>query len=438
MNGSDRRDSGGHDGDPTPRYRNPEQPDGAPRGWRRETAAPIYLEPDQPISRRERGRRRRAESARRRRRGGAVLLAVIVLIAAVGVGAWFIVREVSPPDYDGPGGAETLVQIQPGASTTAIAGELEDAGVVKSAKAFLRAAKGNEAISGIHPGYYELPTEIPAADAVTALAGGARVGHVVVPEGRQLFDVTTVAGNRTDGILSIVSQASCLTVDGAESCVDREELVAALADLDPGVSGIPEWAVERVRQVTDPVRRYEGLIMAGSFDVDPRLDAREMLVSLFEDSAAGFEARGLGAAPPTSELSPYDTLIAASLIEREAPPEDFDKVARVIVNRLAEDQMLQFDSTVNYLLETQETATTDEDRARSTPWNTYAMFGMPATPISAPGDAAIDAAEHPADGDWLYFVTIDHDGTTLFTHDYDEHLENITLAQEAGVLDSGR
>lgn len=52
MNGSDRRDSGGHDGDPTPRYRNPEQPDGAPRGWRRETAAPIYLEPDQPISRR--------------------------------------------------------------------------------------------------------------------------------------------------------------------------------------------------------------------------------------------------------------------------------------------------------------------------------------------------------------------------------------------------
>ena len=51
---------------------------------------------------------------------------------------------------------------------------------------------------------------------------------------------------------------------------------------------------------------------------------------------------------------------------------------------------------------------------------------------------ALAAAEHPADGDWLYFVTIDLQGTTLFTRDYPQHLANIELAKRNGVLDSAR
>jgi UPF0755 protein len=93
---------------------------------------------------------------------------------------------------------------------------------------------------------------------------------------------------------------------------------------------------------------------------------------------------------------------------------------------------------VNYPLVKQEVATTDNDRKTETPWNTYAKAGLPATPICSPGDDALAAAERPDEGNWLYFVTVDQDGTTLFTNDYQEHLSNIEQAQSSGILNSGR
>jgi UPF0755 protein len=113
-------------------------------------------------------------------------------------------------------------------------------------------------------------------------------------------------------------------------------------------------------------------------------------------------------------------------------------VAQVIYNRLNEHRTLEFDSTVNYPLDRREVATSDADRAQPTPWNTYITEGVPATPICSPGVDALQAAEHPAPGDWLYFVTIDAQGTTLFTRDYQQHLANIELAKHNGVLDSAR
>ena len=83
-------------------------------------------------------------------------------------------------------------------------------------------------------------------------------------------------------------------------------------------------------------------------------------------------------------------------------------------------------------------ATTDADRAQVTPWNTYASDGLPATPICSPGDEALAAAERPEPGDWLYFVTVDMDGTTLFTSDYQQHLANREKALNSGILNSER
>ena len=131
-------------------------------------------------------------------------------------------------------------------------------------------------------------------------------------------------------------------------------------------------------------------------------------------------------------------LIAASLVEREAPAGEFDKVARVILNRLAAPMRLEFDSTVNYGLPSVEVATTDEDRARETPWNTYAKDGLPETPIASPSMEAIEAMENPADGEWLFFVTIDQDGTTVFNNTFEEHLADTQRAVDSGVLDSQR
>ena len=87
---------------------------------------------------------------------------------------------------------------------------------------------------------------------------------------------------------------------------------------------------------------------------------------------------------------------------------------------------MQFDSTVNYDLEDQEIATTDEDRARVTAWNTYAKDGLPDTPIASPSIEAITAMENPAEGPWLYFVTVDFStGETQFSQTYEEHQQGI-------------
>ena len=99
---------------------------------------------------------------------------------------------------------------------------------------------------------------------------------------------------------------------------------------------------------------------------------------------------------------------------------------------------LEFDSTVNYGLEDVELATTDEARAEKTPWNTYAKEGLPDTPISSPSDEAIRAMEEPAEGNWKFFVTVDKDGTTVFSDTYDEHLDRVDDAIRSGVLDSQR
>jgi UPF0755 protein len=125
-------------------------------------------------------------------------------------------------------------------------------------------------------------------------------------------------------------------------------------------------------------------------------------------------------------------LIVGSLVQKEAKPATSPKPAGVIYNRLNSDyDRLEFDSTVNYPLDREEVATTDEDRHTETPWNAYAKAGLPATPICSPGADALAAAEKPEPGDWLYFVTVDADGTTLFTHDYQEHLANRTRRWKA-------
>ena len=156
------------------------------------------------------------------------------------------------------------------------------------------------------------------------------------------------------------------------------------------------------------------------------------------ESAARYEETGLEASAQRVGLSPYELITAASLIQMEAPDGDFDKVARVILNRLEEPMRMQFDSTVNYDLEDQEIATTDEDRARVTAWNTYAKDGLPDTPIASPSIEAITAMENPAEGPWLYFVTVDKDGRTVFTTTFEEHQVAIQESIANGVLDSNR
>lgn len=410
--------------------------------WAEDRHEPIAVGP--PRRRMNRASRARARRLARRRRwytGLAVVTLVVVVVGAVFVGSrlWHNMFG-STEDFAGDGVDDVVIQVHTGDTTTAIGQTLQQQNVVSSAQTFVTAAASNPAIAAIQPGFYKVRTEIPAASAVERLADPAnRVGQLVIPEGRQLDDVADVRTNAvTDGILTLISNASCVDLNGDRTCVAADDLKQAAGTADPTALSVPAWATPGIDAMGSDHRRLEGLIAPGSWNVDPSGSAQDILAALIGSSTALYEANGLLDAATAADITPYEVLIVASLTQRESKPQDFSKVARVIYNRLAENRKLEFDSTVNYSLDRTEVATTDADRARVTPWNTYASLGLPKTPICSPGGPAVSAAENPAIGDWLYFVTIDLQGTTNFTRDYEEHLANIELALQNGVLDSAR
>ena len=374
-----------------------------------------------------------------RRRLVAVLGALaLVVIAAIVLGPRLL---KAPTAFTGDGKEDVVIQVHSGDSTTVIAQALKERGVIANVDVFLAAARGNAAIAAIQPGFYKMRTEIPSASAVAELANPqSRVGKMVIPEGRQLDDVKAVgSGAVTKGIFTLISDATCVELNGEKNCVPAADLMAAAKEGPLSSLNVPEWASKGAGVMGNSHRRLEGLIAPGTWNVDPSGTPKEILATLIAESNDHYVKGGLLETAQALNLSPYEVLIVGSLVQKESKPADFAKVARVIYNRLdSEYDRLEFDSTVNYPLDRQEVATTDTDRKTETPWNTYAMAGLPATPICSPGDDALAAAERPEPGDWLYFVTVDLDGTTLFTADYQEHLSNIEKAQGSGILNSGR
>jgi UPF0755 protein len=128
---------------------------------------------------------------------------------------------------------------------------------------------------------------------------------------------------------------------------------------------------------------------------------------------------------PAAKL--HDVMVIASLVEAESKlPDDGPKVARVITNRVAKNMPLQLDSTIHYAEGKRgKITTTDAERAKKGPYNTYLNQGLPPTPIDNPGMHSITSALHPAPGSWLYFVTVDPEtGKTLFATTFDQQHKN--------------
>ena len=410
--------------------------------WSRDRAEPVAVGPPRRrITRAERIRQARNRRKRRLVGGLALGMLIVVVVGAVFLGSklWHTLFGTGS-DYSGDGVNDVVIQVHEGDSTTAIAKTLQEHKVVATVSAFVDAAEGNGAISAIQPGFYKVRTEIPASNAVERLADPKnRVGLLVIPEGRQLDDLQDVKTNAvTDGILSLISKATCVDLDGEQRCVSVDDLKQTAGTAASSSLSVPDWAMNPVSAMGDDHRRLEGLIAPGSWNIDPSAQPQDILSTLIGASATQYAQGGLLDTAKALNMSPYQILTVGSLVQRESKPDDFAKVARVIYNRLAENRTLEFDSTVNYPLDRIEVATTDADRAQHTPWNTYVRPGLPATPICSPGLPALAAAERPAAGDWLYFVTVDMQGTTLFTRDYQQHLANIELAKRNGVLDSAR
>jgi UPF0755 protein len=170
--------------------------------------------------------------------------------------------------------------------------------------------------------------------------------------------------------------------------------------------------------------------MPGVYDVKPGSSADDLWKEVVTNSTTQLQAVGMPNIAQDTGFTPYQVTIMASLIEREAIGKDFPKVSRVTYNRLAKRMQLQYDSTINYVLDRPTIRTDAGDRNKAGPYNTYKNTGLPPTPISAPSPEAFKAAAAPTAGKWLYFVRCQKDGTSCFATNQAQHDQNVALAQE--------
>jgi UPF0755 protein len=206
-----------------------------------------------------------------------------------------------------------------------------------------------------------------------------------------------------------------------------------MAATPPEQLGVPQWARADVGKA-DSRRRLEGLITPGRYDVRPGSTAQEVLRELVTASAEQYDALGIVSAAQATHYSPYQLLVLASLVEKEGITPDFGKIAQVLYNRLADRVRLELDSTVNYPLDLQSIRTSDANRRTPGPYNSYLNYGLPPTPIGAPGQRAIQAVLHPEHGPWMFFVRCEKDGTSCFATTLAEHQRNVRTAITEGVF----
>ncbi|MFD4672824.1 endolytic transglycosylase MltG [Lentzea sp. NPDC058450] len=403
----------------------------------------LFTDPDvderRPVRKRDRERDNARAKAKKRKK--TVLWLVVALVLAVGMGgAYYGYRELrgigSFDDFAGSGEADAIVEVQDGDVVSKIAATLYENGVVASARAFTEASKTDARVTSIQPGFYLMKTKMSGQSAVAKMIDPkTRVPAVQLVGGIKLTDIQA-NGKTIPGIYSQLAAASCTEKDGQKVCLTGDEIKAAAEQTDPVALGVPDWALADVK-AAEPQFRLEGLIMRGVYQVKPGVSAVELLRSVIVASAQKLQGAGIPGGTLNTGFRPYEVLVIASLIEKEAIEKDFGKVSQVIYNRMAEPMDLQFDSTINYRNNQPHIRTSDADRNADQPYNTYNRKGLTPTPIGSPSQQAVAAAIKPDGGDAgnkiLYFVKCEKDGTSCFSNTYPEHQAKDQKAQQEGV-----
>jgi UPF0755 protein len=137
----------------------------------------------------------------------------------------------------------------------------------------------------------------------------------------------------------------------------------------------------------------------------------------------------------TTALTPYQTVIVASLIEQEAKlPSDYPLVSAVIYNRIKNKMPLQIDATLCYAKGGCPPVPTAADKRIASPYNTYTVAGLPPTPIASVTMTALQAAMNPASVPYLYYVIGDATGKLAFATTLQDQNRNIAIAHRKGLL----
>ena len=337
------------------------------------------------------------------------LLAVgIFLVLLLLVGGLWVRGQINPGGE--PGDAVT-VEIMAGQSTAEIGQTLQEADVIANASIwswYVRFKGGGD----IQAGVYEIPTNLSMGEALTALEAkplppGTK--RVTVPEGQTIAQI----------------KQRVTASDAAVPGFTPEGFDAALAD--PAV---------RSKYLPADQPLLEGTFFPETYDLAEEADEAELLGKMRDEFDATMDDLGAEAGAAALQRSTYEVIIVASIVEEEARvDEDRAKVARVIYNRLADDQALFIDAINCYEKQQTPCVLTDPDFASDSQYNSRRHRGLPPTPIAAPGRASIEAALHPAEGDWMYYVLDPElpEGHHLFTASEADFEDAKARCRDAGL-----
>lgn len=349
---------------------------------------------DDGLSRQELRAKRRRQMMRRRRTV-TILTAAVLVLGVVGAVAFStatgVVSEIfaEKGDYEGEGTDEIVITVMPGSSAREVANHLVEQDVIMSSKPFLDEIEKRDAV--IQAGDFTMRKQMSSAAAVEALINPLANQRLAIPEG---FSIKQIKGRMLD------------------SGMDEASINEAIDDKKPADYGLDIEAPS-----------LEGYLYPATYEIKPRMTAEQMVQEMVDKTKAEIDQIGI----PADKVNEVFTL--ASIVQVEAPgnPEDRTKVARVFLNRIDKGQALQSDATVSYIHGARsDLTTTQEERESDNPYNTYKHTGLPPGPINSPSAEAVDAAQNPADGPWLFFVAVNPDtGETKYAETYADHQKNV-------------
>jgi UPF0755 protein len=348
----------------------------------------------------DRKRKEQGKKAGRRNRGACLVVALVLLGATGGAGWWgygfYQDHFGPPPDYTGAGAGSVHIQIKDGATGSEIGKTLLDAGVVKSIKAFIAAEGKNPKSGGIQPGFYTMARQMSAAAAVSFLVDSANGNSLILPEGLKAIDIY----DRIDAKLKLPKGTT-----------------ANVAKTQVNSLGLPAYAQGNL----------EGFLYPTRYAVGQGMKPEDLLKQMVSNAVKRYGDLNLDQGAQKIGLkSGYEVLVEASILQAEGNnSEDFGKMARAMYNRLntnVTQGKLQLDTTLQYKLG-RANFTAAERAGDKSPYNTYVNKGLPPTPISNPGDEAIQAVLNPPPGDWVYWLAFSPT-ETRFAATGAEHAKN--------------
>jgi UPF0755 protein len=342
--------------------------------------------------------------ARKRRPWVLVLLVLLAAIVVAGVLAVGWVRHQIDPG--GRPGELVTLDIPRGSSSGRIGTMLHDKGVIGSTTVWRYYVKARGA-GPFQAGTYSFRRNDSMGHAIDVLDQGPKLSfeRITIPEGYTLEQIAQRVEQKLPG-------------RSAAKFLDLARTGAVRSKYEP-----------------DGSNNLEGLLQPETYTLDVGANEEQILqkmVQAFETEADQLDLPGKAQA---LGLSPYQVVIVASLVEREAKvAEDRGPIARVIYNRLDKKIALGIDASDRYGLNKPTGPLTKSDLAKSTPYSTRTRQGLPPTPIANPSREALAAAVDPTPGPWIFYVLADASGKHAFATTGAEFERLKNEARKKGLL----